>query len=166
MTTTQEPLLPPVADVPAKKAAAKKAAAKKAAPKLPRADAPPAEPRGPGRPSRDEQLAAKLADSILVVVGISQATALALGQSDGPGSIGQDLRIVAEATPALAEALVKVADTNPALKRALTAASSGSAYGDLFFVVVGGILLPIAANHGLFGPAPVPGPSDASPPVS
>lgn len=163
--TIKEPLLPPP-DAPAKKAAAKKIPAKKAAPKLPRADAPPAEPRGPGRPSRDEQLAGKLADSILVVLGIAQTGSVMLGQGDGPGSIGRDLQIVADATPALADALVKVADSNPALKRALTTASSGGAYGDLFFVVVGGILLPIAANHGLFGSPAAPGASDAPPPVS
>lgn len=127
------------------------------------------DPKGPGRPSKADQLTDKVASTIAASAGVAQAVVMGVTGDSGPGSTAQDFAIIAGAAPQLATALVKVGDTNPALKKLLDSVGTSGAYGELLVVTVGMIVVPIMANHSVAraalpaaGPTPQLAPADGA----
>jgi len=124
-------------------------------PRAPRVTAPkPAAPsKGPGRPSKSAVLERQLTDLISLAFGVGGAVTAGPNGPGAPGTISADCMIVAAQAQPLAAALVKVSETNAQVRKALDTLVSTGAYSELLTIVIGGIALPIAANHGL-----LPGP--------
>lgn len=119
-----------------KKAATKKAATKKA----------PAAPRGPGRPSKRDQQTQQLTELFITLAGAGQVATMANPRAQA------DFAIVANASPSVAAALVKLGEQQPAVAKLIETMTTTGAYGELLTVLVGGIVLPILANHGVLPP--------------
>lgn len=106
--------------------AAKKAAAKKAD----------TAPKGAGRPTKNAVLEKSLEDVFtnfgLAVAMVNEADGVAIIEGSGP----------------LADSLASVAATNPRVARALERSTQAAGWGGVI-IALSGILLPIAANHGL-----------------
>lgn len=126
-----------------------------------------------GRPSKSAQLEKQLTELIGASFGIAAAVTAGPAGPMAPGTLSADFGIVAGQASPLAAALVKVSETNPQVRRLLETTVSTGAYGELITVVVGGIAIPIMANHGalpgMFGalagaPAPEVPPSGAPTP--
>lgn len=100
-------------------------------------------PRGPGRPSNAAKLESQLTQLFSTIAVAGQ-----LATMTNP-VVSRDFVIVGHQAEPLAQALVKCAETNPAVRRVLESLVQTSAYGELITVVVGGILLPVLANHGV-----------------
>ena len=99
--------------------------------------------RGPGRPSNSQRLESQLVQLFSTVAVAGQLATLS------NETVSRDFAIVGAQAEPLAAALVKLAETNPAVRRVLDSLVQTSAYGELITVVVGGIVLPILANHGI-----------------
>lgn len=95
------------------------------------------------KPAPPKRTTAKLEDRLtgsLVMVGMGVAV---LNHDDGMA--------VMRGAPALAAAMVKLGDENPKVRKALEAAVSASAWGEVLAASLA-IAVPIAANHGALPP--------------
>ena len=97
-------------------------------------------PRGRGRPS----LKSRLSELVATIAG-----ALTMGATMGGSErIAYDGAVLAENADRIAEQLDRLAQNNPAVKRALESLLSFSDSADLV-TTIGVVLIPIMANHGL-----------------
>lgn len=151
MTADQAPTLDDLAAAPAAPPVRKRGRPRTAK------DAAPAAPsRGPGRPSKSDQLQRQLGERFALWFGMA-SVACAGGDPErynAVGSVSRDFVIVTEQAAELARCLVKASERNKALRRALEMLVEGGDSVELVTVVLGGIALPIAANHGLMPPGP------------
>lgn len=88
------------------------------------------------KPSSPASLQAQLAE---LITGLGGAVAFA-NPVDG--------QIIADQADALASALDRLAKQNPMVRRVLQSLLIGGAWGEVLSVVVLGVVLPIAMNHG------------------
>lgn len=108
-----------------------------------------------GRPPKPN-LQEKLTEQI-TMLGMAVGAAGMRGMTileDGtvvPSALTQDGMAIVAGAPRLARSLVKLANENPAVKKALERLVTVSAYGELFGAVAA-IAIPIAANHKLLPP--------------
>lgn len=117
--------------------------------KAPAKKAPAATPtRGPGRPKKSAQLADQLAAQI---AGLG-AMVTALGSTSiGTPAIEADGVAIIEHSTDIGAALAELAETNPKVKKALTASVSAGAWSGVL-VAVAPLLLQIVGNHATLAP--------------
>ena len=145
-----EPVTPPAKKAPAKKAPAKKAPARRQLRQdMREVAAEAAPPKGAGRPGNKAQLVEKLTAQL---VSLSVAFG-GIGIVTGNPAWSADGVSVSRNAHDIAEALADVAETNPAVRKALESTVTGSAWFGLI-VALGTLAGEMAANHNVIGATP------------